>query len=55
VLGVQVPFLDQTFYTGPFVKMLGGADLSWIVGFAVAALLYYAVARISGQRATADE
>jgi nucleobase:cation symporter-1, NCS1 family len=54
VLGVQVPFLDQTFYTGPFVKMLGGADISWIVGFAVAALLYYVVARISGQR-TADD
>ena len=55
VLGVQVPFLDQTFYTGPFVKMLGGADLSWIVGFAVAALLYYVVARVSGQRTAASD
>ncbi|MGH3171131.1 MAG: purine-cytosine permease family protein, partial [Trebonia sp.] len=41
-LAVQVPFLDQTFYTGPFVKDLGGADISWIVGFAVAAGLYAA-------------
>jgi NCS1 family nucleobase:cation symporter-1 len=54
VLGVQVPFLDQTFYTGPFVKMLGGADISWIVGFVTAAVLYYVVARMSGQRTAAD-
>jgi len=39
-LAAQVPFLDQTFYTGPFVKDLGGADISWIVGFAVASVLY---------------
>jgi NCS1 family nucleobase:cation symporter-1 len=48
VLAIQVPFLDQTFYTGPFVKMLGGADISWIVGFCTAALLYYVLARTSG-------
>jgi nucleobase:cation symporter-1, NCS1 family len=55
VLGIQVPFLDQTFYTGPFVKMLGGADISWVVGFCAAALLYYIVARTSGLGATADD
>ena len=50
-LAVQVPFLDQTFYTGPFVHDLGGADISWIVGFAVASLLYLAEAkRFSGVR-----
>ena len=50
-LAVQVPFLDQTFYTGPFVKPLGGADISWIVGFALASLLYLAGAkRFSGVR-----
>jgi NCS1 family nucleobase:cation symporter-1 len=41
-LAVQVPFLDQAFYTGPLVKPLGGADISWIVGFAVASGLYAA-------------
>jgi NCS1 family nucleobase:cation symporter-1 len=41
-LAVQVPFLDQTFYTGPLVKQLGGADISWIVGFVVATVLYLA-------------
>jgi purine-cytosine permease-like protein len=47
-LAVQVPFLDQTFYTGPFVHDLGGADISWIVGFALASLLYLAGARRFG-------
>ncbi|HEV3382875.1 MAG TPA: cytosine permease [Trebonia sp.] len=41
-LAAQVPFMDQAFYTGPFVKDLDGADISWIVGFAVAAGLYAA-------------
>ena len=47
-LAVQVPFLDQTFYTGPFVHDLGGADISWIVGFALASLLYLAGAKRFG-------
>lgn len=46
-LAVQVPFLDQTFYTGPFVKDLGGADISWIVGFCVASMLYLVVGKRS--------
>jgi hypothetical protein len=41
-LAVQVPFLDQPFFVGSLVKPLGGADISWIVGFAVASLLYLA-------------
>jgi hypothetical protein len=44
-LAVQVPFLDQLFYVGPLVSSLGGADISWIVGFGVASLLYLAGAR----------
>ena len=27
-----VPFIDQTFYTGPLVKALGGIDISCVVG-----------------------
>ena len=38
-LAVQVPFLDQLFYVRPLVSSLGGADISWIVGFGVASLL----------------
>ena len=44
-LAVQVPFLDQLFYVGPLVSPLGGADISWIVGFGVASLLYLAGAK----------
>jgi nucleobase:cation symporter-1, NCS1 family len=44
-LAVQVPFLDQTFYVGALVSKLGGADISWIVGFGVASLLYLAGAK----------
>ncbi|MEV6115808.1 cytosine permease [Streptomyces sp. NPDC052109] len=41
----QLPFLATGFYTGPLVQPLGGADISWIVGLAVPALLYWLVAR----------
>jgi len=44
-LAAQVPFIDQTLYTGPLVKDLGGADISWIVGLIVGGGLYYLVAR----------
>jgi purine-cytosine permease-like protein len=30
---------------GPIATDLGGADISWIVGFIVAAVLYYLAAR----------
>ncbi|MFB7997777.1 purine-cytosine permease family protein [Streptomyces sp. NPDC056002] len=41
----QLPFLATAFYTGPLVEPLGGADISWIVGLVVPAVLYWAVAR----------
>jgi nucleobase:cation symporter-1, NCS1 family len=41
----QLPFLVTGFYTGPCVEPLGGADVSWIVGLVVPALLYWLVAR----------
>jgi NCS1 family nucleobase:cation symporter-1 len=52
-LAAEVPFLDQTFYTGPMVKVLGGADISWIVGFAVAGALYLLVSSFTGEDAGA--
>jgi NCS1 family nucleobase:cation symporter-1 len=42
-LVLEVPFIDQTYYTGPAVKLLGGADISWIVGFLAAGLAYLAL------------
>ncbi|HTS97797.1 MAG TPA: cytosine permease [Streptosporangiaceae bacterium] len=47
-LGAQVPFLDQTLYTGPMVKVLGGADISWIVAFVVAGAGYLIATRVAG-------
>jgi NCS1 family nucleobase:cation symporter-1 len=36
--------VSQPDYTGPLVKPLGGADISWLVGWFVAALVYLALA-----------
>ncbi|QBS43530.1 cytosine permease [Nocardia sp. CS682] len=46
-LGVlaQIPFLAQQLYTGPVTEMLGGADISWIVGIVFTAAIYYPLAR----------
>lgn len=43
LLGIvlQVPFINQALYKGAVVNSLGGADISWIVGLLVTALLYY--------------
>ena len=38
---VQVPFLAQSMYTGPLTEKLGGADVSWIIGLVVPAVMYY--------------
>lgn len=50
-LAAQVPFLDQTLYVGPMVSVLGGADISWIVGFVVAGAGYLVASRITGRPA----
>lgn len=42
---VQLPFISSAFYTGPLVDPLDGADISWIIGLAVPAALYYVAAR----------
>jgi len=42
---VEIPFASSTFYTGPAVDLLGGADIAWIVGLVVAAGLYVMLMR----------
>lgn len=42
---VQIPFMSQAMYTGPITKMLGGTDISWIVGLLLTAIIYYPWAR----------
>jgi nucleobase:cation symporter-1, NCS1 family len=40
---VQIPFISQTYLTGPMVSVLGGTDISWVVG-GVAGVLFYLIA-----------
>ncbi|HEU5420414.1 MAG TPA: cytosine permease [Streptosporangiaceae bacterium] len=47
---VEVPFMNTTFYVGPMVSHLGGADISWILGLVVAVALYYLLMRPAAQR-----
>jgi nucleobase:cation symporter-1, NCS1 family len=44
--GAMIPFMDTTLVVGPAARALDGADLSYYVGFAVAAAAY---AVLSGQ------
>ena len=43
-IAIEVPFIDQTFYTGPLVEPLGGVDISWVVGGVAGAVVFYLVA-----------
>jgi nucleobase:cation symporter-1, NCS1 family len=36
----SVPFMNQTLFVGAFVNALGGADIAYLVGFIVAAIVY---------------
>jgi NCS1 family nucleobase:cation symporter-1 len=49
-VGIEFPFMnDSAIYVGPVATALGGADISWIVGFLFAGIAYYL-----GVRATRD-
>ena len=39
-LAAEWPFVAQPDYTGPLVRTLGGADISWLVGWFAAAIVY---------------
>jgi NCS1 family nucleobase:cation symporter-1 len=50
-LAAEWPFVSQPDYTGPFVKHLGGADISWLVGWVTAATVYLLAMRVvTGRR-----
>lgn len=40
-IGVQIPFLSNGIYTGTVARLLGGIDLSWILGIFVPGALYW--------------
>jgi nucleobase:cation symporter-1, NCS1 family len=52
-LVLELPFISQVYWIGWFVQDLGGADISWIVGFVVAGGTYVWLAKAarSGTRA----
>jgi NCS1 family nucleobase:cation symporter-1 len=49
-IAVEIPFMNASWpkFEGPAAKAMGGADISWLVGFAVAGVLYYAASRADG-------
>jgi NCS1 family nucleobase:cation symporter-1 len=49
-IGSELPFMNTSFYVGPAVNSLGGADISWMVGLVVAGALYYVFHRPVAQR-----
>ncbi|MGH3165023.1 MAG: purine-cytosine permease family protein, partial [Trebonia sp.] len=44
-VAVEIPFMSTTFYTGPVVTHLGGADISWIIGVIVTSVTYLILGR----------
>ncbi|MEM1506071.1 cytosine permease [Domibacillus sp. 8LH] len=37
----EIPFINTSFYVGPIARALEGADIAWLVGLVVPAVLYY--------------
>lgn len=48
-LAVEWPFMYQPDYTGPLVSRLGGADISWIIGWFIPAAVYLLLIRVRGR------
>ena len=46
---VSIPFFNQTLYVGPVANALGGADITYVVGFVVAGILYWVLERSAGR------
>lgn len=52
-VAVQTPFIDSGFYSGPFVSLLGGIDISWLIGLALPAALYYILRKVQSTHTAA--
>ena len=50
-LAAEWPFVSQPDYTGPLVSTLGGADISWLVGWFAAAVAYVLLASVTPRAA----
>jgi nucleobase:cation symporter-1, NCS1 family len=44
-VAIEVPFMSTSFYTGPMVNALGGADISWVLGLISSGAAYFLVMR----------
>lgn len=49
---VQGLFVNQTLLTGPLVHLVGGADISWIVGLVISGPIYLALCRLRDRAAS---
>jgi NCS1 family nucleobase:cation symporter-1 len=49
-LAAEWPFVSQEEYSGPLAGDLGGADISWLVGWFTAAIAYLLLAVLPGAR-----
>ncbi|MBE7564134.1 MULTISPECIES: purine-cytosine permease family protein [Acidithiobacillus] len=45
---LEIPFMSNAFYTGPIAKMIGGADISWLVASPFIAAFYYVISKSDG-------
>jgi nucleobase:cation symporter-1, NCS1 family len=50
----SIPFMNQTLFVGPLVSTLGGADIAYVVGFIVAAILYWILENQSSSAVPTD-
>jgi nucleobase:cation symporter-1, NCS1 family len=41
-IAIQIPFMRLSFYVGPLARLIG-ADVAWLPGTAIPAILYYAI------------
>lgn len=37
---VQIPFMENAFFTGPYARLVPGADISWLISLVVTGALY---------------
>lgn len=47
---IQVPFMVTSVFTGPLAELMGGVDISWIVGLVVVSPVYYFIASRSSAK-----
>ncbi len=48
-IGAEIPFMNLPFFKGPAALWLGGADVTWVVGLAVATGAYLYLSRSRGR------